>query len=287
MAKTQRLGGWLVGLLLVAALGCADKQVQPKLPKQVDACAAVATLYPKDRLRDESVLKQLVGRQWSLRDGGVGSMHGPPMKWRRSTDVTFEVVDNAVRVQYQSKYESTGESPEIDSWTKQCQVCGPLLACGDELVTFGVREFESKGKMLRVLDPDPVVTVSETDLYMVRYGHEVRLTFGANPLEQSKGPLEIAVRKLEKGAEVQRVSGTYDHEQNRGAKVELPGGIGGLRIEFREGRAPDAGGSGKRGPIRQTLYDYKTLKQFPDRMRQPASLEIKPGEEGAFNLPRR
>jgi hypothetical protein len=269
--------------------GGSDEAVEdPSAAERVEACAAVARLYPKDKLADDGIQNQLVHRQWSRRDGGRGSIHGPPMKTRITVDLGIRPAGRGVTLAFESKSEATGEAPNVDSWTKQCHVCGHVLVCGDEAMTVGVREVDKDGKLLRVLDSEPVVALTKQDLYLIRHGHEVRLTFGADPREEKTGPLDIAVRKLEGGAPVVRSSVTYENEGARGVKVVLPGDIGGFRVEFRgDDRPPYAGGSGKRGLFAKSLYDFETLIMFPDMMRQPASLDIEPGEEGTFNKPHR
>lgn len=272
-----------------APKGGSDEAAQdPSAVERVEACAAVARLYPKDKLADDGIQDQVVHRQWSRRDGGPGSIHGPPMKTRITVDLGIRPAGRGVTLTYESKSEATGEAPKVESWTKQCHVCGHVLACGDEAMTIDVREVDDNGKLLRVLDSEPVVALSEQDLYLIRHGHEVRLTFGADPREDKTGPLDIAVRKLEEGAPVVRSSVTYENEGPRGVKVVLPGDIGGFRVEFRgDDRPPFAGGNGKRGLFAKSLYDFETLIMFPDMMRQPASLDIEPGEEGTFNKPHR
>lgn len=291
----QRVAAVLRGLGLTLACttaACASKsdgsaEVKPNSAAQLAECAEVATLYPQGRRGDAALLRSLVDRQWSRRDGGVGSIHGPPMKWRRSTDLKFVPLPGKVQVSLEETSEATEEDPAKVSWTKDCQVCGDVMICGsDEAFTLGVREFERDKSVVRVLDVDPVIELSPTELYMIRYEHEVLLTFGDDPRSVDKGTLSIAVRRLTKDAPVTRQAANYEVEGARGVKVELPGNLGGLRIKFRDqGRAPDAGGSGRSKTLRRSLFDYETLKTHPKMMSQPSSLELTDKEKEGFNFP--
>ncbi len=199
----------------------------------------------------------------------------------------FLPMDGKVRLSLEESSEATNEEEQKTSWVKDCQVCGEMVVCSDEEVfSVNVREFERDGSVVRVLDVDPVVVLSDRELYLVRHGHEVLLKFGADPTVVDKGSLDISIRKLEKGATVQQTSTTYETTSAQVVRLELPGDAGGLAIKFRDqDRRPDAGGSGRSRILRRSLFDYETLKTHPKMMRQPSSLEITENEKAGFNLP--
>lgn len=275
------------------------KAQQPKQPEQleqleqpsVDHCKRVAQLYPESELSDTTVRDAVVGRHWAHRDGGIGSLHGPPRKWRRTIDLTFEDDDGQLVGNYADLYESSDEEPVDRGWSRPCSICGNVMACGDETFTVVVREGTWKDKPFHTLDTDSVLRLDDHDLYLVRYGHEIHLDFDADPYTAQSGELKISMRALEAGAEITRVTTTFNSEalfkgrSERKVFVELPGDVGSFRIEMR---GPDRlyVNRGSKGSMKGTLYDLEQLRLHPDRMKQPASLEIDPDAKG-FNQPHR
>jgi hypothetical protein len=294
--------GSLVGLLLVGCSaredtasvdgpGGAPRAVPTPLAESVVAtCAAGATLYPKARMTDLSTRDAVVGKQWARRDGGQGSMHGPPELWRRNTDLRLEHVEGVIRMTYKTVIESSHEDPRTTTIAKDCQICGAVLVCDQAVWTLATRtNAPPDGDPLEVLAMDAAVELGDHDLYLVRHGHEVYLDFGADPRTTARGTLEIRVRKLERGAPVTAESTTFVAEPmavgyaGRRVKVTLPG-VDAIGVEFRPDRSPDGGGYGTDTTIEPTLYELESLKRNPKLMQQPQSLDIAADAPG-FNLP--
>lgn len=259
----------------------------------LDTCAAAATLYPRARMTDTTVKDELLGKLWARRDGGMGSPHGPPMKWRRNTDLRFAARETGVSVSYEETLESTGEEPGVKAWSEDCQICGEVLVCGQQVWALGLRtNMPPSGNELRVLDTAGILELGDHDLYLIRHGHEIHLGFGADPLTTKEGPLKIRIRKLEAGAEVVEESTTFESEkmimsyEGRTVRVELPGEVEGIRIDYRPDRGPEGAGYGTdTSKLRSTLYEFETLKRNPQLTDQPKSLEISEDEAEGFNLP--
>lgn len=256
----------------------------------IDACAAAATLYPVERLTRTDTGDAVVAKHWARRDGGQGSMHGPPQLWRRSTDLRLERAEGAIAMSYEVVLESSNEGPKTTKIAKSCQICDRLLVCDQAVWVLSTHTNDPpNGSPLDVLAMDAVVELDDHDLYLVRHGHEILLDFGADPRKTSAGTLHIRARKLEKGAAVVTRSTTFAAESmavgyaGRTVQVELPGGDG-IRIEYRPDRSPSGGGYGTDTTLEQTLYEMESLRRNPQLMKQPASLEISADAPG-FNLP--
>lgn len=292
--------GSLVGLLLAgcsaqeapAGGGAATAPVSAAVLTQgvVETCAAGATLYPKARMTDPSIRDAVVGKHWARRDGGQGSMHGPPELWRRSTDLRLEHAEGVVRMTYKQAIESSHEDPRTTTIARDCQICGAVLVCDQSVWTLSTRTHAPpNGSPLDVLATDAAIELDDHDLYLIRHGHEVHLDFAADPRTTAQGTLEIRVRKLERGAPVTAESTTFVAEpmaagyEGRTVKVKLPG-VDAIRLEFRPDRSPDGGGYGTDTTIEPTLYELESLKRNPQLMQQPESLDIAADAPG-FNLP--
>jgi len=272
--------------------GEGSKQAQAPAPgaDALAVCAAAATLYPAERLTRTETRAALAGKHWARREGGQGSMHGPPSLWRRNNDLRLEPSGGAIAMTYEVLIESSGEAPRRTSIANTCQICGELLVCDQTVWVLATHTHDPpNGSPLDVLAMDAVAELGEHDLYLVRHGHEVRLDFGADPRTSPTGPLEIRVRKLEKGAAVTQRATTFTAEPmaagyaGRTVKIDLPG-VDSIRIEYRPDRPPSGGGYGTDTTLEPTLYEMESLKRNPQLMKQPASLEISPDAPG-FNLP--
>lgn len=289
--------------LVLVLLGCtADPQTPPSAGSKptpsapepgsdaLAACAAAATLYPAELLTRTETRTAVVGKHWARRDGGAGSMHGPPSLWRRSTDLRLEPSGGAIAMNYEVLIESSGEAPRKTAIARDCQICGELLVCDQTVWVLATHtNAPPDGSPLDVLAMDAAAELKDHDLYLVRHGHEVLLDFGADPRTTPTGPLEIRVRKLEKGAAVTSRSTTFVSEPiaagyaGRRVKIDLPGAES-IRVEYLPDRSPSGGGYGTDTTLEPTLYEMESLKRNPQLMKQPASLEISPDAPG-FNLP--
>jgi len=301
------LGGSLVNLLL---LGCPAPQgpasdaptplselrdepaPTPPAGSPVDTCAASATLYPRSRMADTSTRDAVVGKQWARREGGPGSMHGPPTLSRRTTDLRLDEREGVIRLTYDQVIESTGEPAQRTHIAQDCQICGAVLVCDQSVWALSTRTTDPpNGAPLHILDTDAALELDDHDLYLIRHGHEVHLDFADDPRTTARGALEIRLRKLERGAPVAAHSTTFTSEQvatgydGRRVRVDLPGADA-IRIELLPGRSPDAGGYGVNKTLEANLYELESLKRNPQLMQQPESLEIAADAPG-FNLPRR
>ena len=288
--------GALIALFGLVLGGCSPKEEGKSSPEQsasgragkpapmtqpaIDACAAVATLYPKERMSDTTTRDAVVGKLWAHRDGGLGSPHGPPEKWRRNTDLRFEPAGDVIEMTYEETVESTNEAPSTTKLDKDCQICGEVLVCEQQVWALATRTNNPpKGSPLDLLDSAAILELGDDDLYLIRHGHEVHLGFGADPRTNESGSLEIRVRKLEAGAKVVTESTTFTSEEmaagyaGRTVKIELPGADG-IRIEYRPERGPGGAGYGTDTTIRSSLFEMESLKRNPQLMKQPKSLEI-------------
>ncbi|EDM74240.1 hypothetical protein PPSIR1_41104 [Plesiocystis pacifica SIR-1] len=280
---------------LSAAIGACTKASPPPglSAEAIEHCATAAQLYPRARMADTTVRTELVEHAWARRDGGLGSPHGPPMKWRRSTDLSFALEGDAVFVKNEERFEETGNETGIERWSERCQVCGQVLVCDQQVWAIGLRTNQPpKGEDLRLLDTAGILELDDHDLYLIRHGHEVYLDFGADPRTTPDGPLTIRVRKLEAGAEIVEESTRFTSEEmaagyaGRTVKVELPGVGKGIRVEYRPGRGPGGAGYGTdTSKLRSTLYELESLERNPQLMKQPKSLDISEDEAKGFNLP--
>lgn len=285
--------------LAVLAAACTSKQdspastsgaLGPPPPASLDTCAAVATLYPPERMTNTAVRDELIGTLWARRDGGMGSIHGPPNKWRRNTDLRIGANEAGVTVNYEETHESTNEKASTKVWSEDCQLCGEVLVCDQQVWALSLRtNMPPSGNELRILDTQGIVELGDNDLYLIRHGHEIHLEFGADPRSAPSGPLNIRIRKLEAGAEAVEKSTTFTSEKmtmsydGRTVDVELPGEVDGISIDYRPDRAPQATGNGvKANKMRRDLYEYETLKRNPQLTDQPKSLEISEAEAKAF-----
>lgn len=273
-----------------AAIARGTGSETPPERAAIDACAAAATLYPAERLARTDTRAAVVGKHWARRDGGQGSMHGPPQLWRRNTDLRLKQAGGAIAMTYEVLLESSNEDPKTTTIARDCQICGEVLVCDQTVWVLATRTNDPpNGSPLEVLSMDAVAELDDHDLYLVRHGHEVHLDFGADPRTSAGGSLEIRVRKLEKGAAVATRSTRFVAEPTavgyagRTVKVELPGAEA-IRIEYRPDRSPDGGGYGTDTTLEPTLYEMESLKRNPRLMQQPASLEI-PADAPGFNLP--
>jgi hypothetical protein len=255
----------------------------------IAACAA-ATLYPAERLARTDTRAAVVGKHWARREGGRGSMHGPPELWRRNNDLRLEPAGGAIAMTYEVLLESSNAPPKPTKIARSCQICGELLVCDQSVWVLQTRTNDPPGgSPLEVLAMDAVAELGDHDLYLVRHGHEVYLDFGADPRTAAKGPLEIRVRKLEQGAAATTHATTFVAEPmaagyaGRTVRVELPG-VDGIRLEYRPDRSPSGGGYGTDTTLEPTLYEMESLRRNPQLMDQPASLEIAPDAPG-FRLP--
>lgn len=257
---------------------------------ELEACAAVATLYPAERLAGSATRAAVVGKHWARRDGGRGSMHGPPKLWRRNDDLRLEPSEHGVALTYEVLVESTNEEAQTTKLAKDCHLCGEVLVCDQHVwvVSTGTND-PPDGRPLEWLVLDTIAELGDHDLYLVRHGHEIHLDFGADPRTTARGPLEIRVRKLEKGAPVTTQSTTYVAEPMGGlggynsVRLDLPG-TDGIRLDFRPDRGPDGGGFGTDPTFESPLYEMESLTRNPQLMDQPASLEL-PADAPGFNLP--
>ncbi len=281
--------GALVGLL-VGCSATAPVSATPLAESSIETCAAGATLYPKARMTDLSTRDAVVGKHWARRDGGQGSMHGPPELWRRSTDLRLELAEGVIRMTYKQAVESSHEDPRTTTIARDCQICGAVLVCDQTVWTLSTHtNAPPNGSPLDVLATDAAIELDDHDLYLIRHGHEVHLDFGADPRTTAQGTLEIRVRKLERGAPVTAESTTFVAEpmaagyEGRTVKVKLPG-VDAIRLEYRPDRSPDGGGYGTDTTIEPTLYELESLKRNPQLMKQPESLDIAADAPG-FNLP--
>lgn len=286
----------LLGLLLSAscAAPASPEGAEPRATRRegaaIDACAAAATLYPVDRLARTETREAVVAKHWARREGGRGSMHGPPQLWRRSTDLRLEQAEGAIAMSYEVLLESSNEAPKATTIARTCQICDRLLVCDQAVWVLSTHTNEPpNGSPLDVLAMDAVVELGDHDLYLVRHGHEILLDFGADPRTTAAGSLEIRARKLEKGAAVATRATTFASEPmaagyaGRTVTVELPGADA-IRIEYRPDRSPSGGGYGTDTTLESTLYEMDSLRRNPQLMQQPASLEIAADAPG-FNLP--
>ncbi len=270
--------------------GEAPSAVPPPLAESVArTCAAGATLYPRARMRDPATRDAVVGKHWARRDGGRGSMHGPPELWRRSNDLRFEPAEGGIRMTYTKLLEVSNEDPKKTTIAKDCQICGAVLVCDQAVWTLATRSHDPpNGAPLEVLAMDAAIELDDHDLYLIRHGHEVLLDFAADPRTTAKGSLEIRVRKLERGAPVTVEATSFVAEpygsEGRKVRVQLPG-VDAIGLEFRPDRSPDGGGYGTDTTIEPTLYEMESLKRNPQLMQQPESLEVAADAPG-FNLPR-
>lgn len=275
-------------LLCVLLGGCSARPAPvvvsgPPTASAIETCTASAVLYPSERMSDPTTRDAVLGKHWARRDGGSGSMHGPPELWRRSTDLRLAPVDGVIRMTYEQLLESSHAEPVKTTITKDCQICGDVLVCDQSVWTLATRTNDPPdGSPLHVLAMDAAIALDDHDLYLIRHGHEVYLDFKADPRTTATGALEIRVRKLERGAPVMTRSTSFVAEATR-VKIELPD-VDGIGIEFRPGRAPEAGGYGTDMTIEPSLYEMESLKRNPQLMDQPESLEIAPDAPG-FNLP--
>lgn len=242
-------------------------------------------------MSDPSTRGAVVGKQWARRDGGQGSMHGPPELWRRSTDLRLEHAEGAIRMTYTALLESSNEAPRTTQVAKDCQICGAVLVCDQAVWALSTRTQDPpNGSPLEVLAMDAAIELDDHDFYLIRHGHEVHLDFAADPRTTARGALEIKVRKLERGAPVTSESTSFVSETmavgyaGRKVKVQLPG-VDAIGLEFRPDRGPDGGGYGTDTTLEPTLYELESLKRNPQLMQQPESLRIAADAPG-FNLPR-
>lgn len=260
----------------------------------IEACADVATLYPKPLMSHTALRDEVVGKHWVRRDGGRGSMHGPPMLWRRNTDLTFKEVEGGLEMHYEEMYESTDEEPETKTLDMSCQICGDVMVCDQTVWALDSRTNDPpKGGPLDVLDTAAILELEDHDLYLIRHGHEVFLDFAADPLTTPAGDLIISVRELKAGAEVATETTTYKAEEvaagfeHRYVRLELPGEVEGIRLEYRpDDRGVAGAGYGTDSTLRPMLFEIENLKKHPDLMDQPKSLEVEADAPG-FNLPHR
>jgi hypothetical protein len=291
MASRVRLAPQLCLLLAGCTVPAAGGPTAGEASRAaIAACAAAATLYPAERLARTDTATAVVGRHWARREGGRGSMHGPPELWRRNTDLRLERVEDAIAMTYEVLVETSHEAPKTTRIARSCQVCGELLVCDQTVWVLATRTNEPpNGSPLEVLAMDAVAELGDHDLYLVRHGHEVYLDFGADPRTAAKGPLEIRVRKLEQGAAVTTRATTFEAEPmaagyaGRNVRIELPGADG-IRLEYRPDRPPSGGGYGTDTTLEPTLYEMESLQRNPQLMEQPASLAVSPDAPG-FNLP--
>lgn len=258
----------------------------------IEACAAVATLYPRPLLANTETRDRVMSKHWARRDGGRGSMHGPPMLWRRNTDLTFEQSESGLTLRYEELHEASDEEPSTKTIEMDCQICGDVMVCDQTVWALDARTNEPpKGGPLDLLDTAAIIELDGNDLYLIRHGHEILLEFAADPLTTPTGDLIISIRKLAAGAEVVTESTTYTAEEvapgyeHRYVRLELPGDVEGIRLEYLpDERGVSGGGYGTDSTLRSTLFEMESLKKHPDLMDQPASLEIDDDEPG-FNLP--
>ena len=192
---------------------------------------------------------------------------------------------------YTKTVESTGEAGETTKIEQDCHVCGDLLVCGETVWVLDVHVNDPpRGKPLEVLDLDAVAEVGDHDLDLVRHGHEILLDIAADPRTTSSGGLDIHLRKLAQGAVATKHTTTFESETmspgyaGRTVRIDLPG-VDGMRLEYRPEQRPDGGGYGTDPTLATSLYEMESLKQNPQLMEQPESLDIAPDAPG-FNLPR-
>lgn len=270
--------------------GCSPTSPGPGAEEAaVEACAAVATLYPRERLGGDEIRNAVVGKHWARRDGGRGSMHGPPMLWRRSNDLQLEARDGKVALTYDVLEEATGKEAAPKKIEKDCQICGEVLVCDQAVWVLSTQINDAPGGTpLDQLSLDAVAEMDHHDLYLVRHGHEILLDFGVDPREATSGSLEIRTRKLEKGAVVTKSATTFTSEPmapgygGRSVRIDLPGSDG-IRLDFRPDRRPE-GGYGTDTTIEPTLHEMTGLKKNPQLMKQPESLDL-PADAPGFYLP--
>lgn len=255
---------------------------------EIEACAAVATLYPVERLADAATRTAVVGKHWARRDGGRGSMHGPPELWRRNNDLRLEPSERGVALTYEVLLESTNAEAQTTKLAKDCHLCGEVLVCDHLVWVLSTRTNDPpNGRPLELLDLDTIAELGDHDLYLVRHGHEIHLDFGADPRTTAAGPLQIRMRKLEKGAPVTTQATTYVAEPMGAGgctvRLDLPG-TDGIRLDLRPDRGPDGGGFGTDPTFESPLYELESLTRNPQLMDQPASLEL-PADAPGFRLP--
>jgi hypothetical protein len=283
------LGRHLRHLLLGVLLGgCAVRPEPvvasgPPSASAIETCAASAMLYPRERMSDSGTRDAVIGKHWARRDGGSGSMHGPPELWRRSTDLRLMPSDGVIRMTYERFLESSRAEPVRTTITKDCQICGDVLVCEQSVWALATRTNDPPdGSPLDVLAMDAAIALDDHDIYLIRHGHEVYLDFKADPRTTATGALEIRVRRLERGAPVITRATSFVVEATR-VRIELPD-LEGIGLEFRPGRPPEGGGYGTDTTLEPSLYEMESLKRNPQLMDQPASLEIAADAPG-FNLP--
>lgn len=240
-------------------------------------------------MSNDDTRQAVLGKHWARREGGMGSMHGPPELWRRNVDLHLTERGGGVAMVYEATSEATGRAAETKKIEQDCQICGDVLVCGDSVWVMDVHVNDPpNGKPLEVLDLGAVAEVGDHDLYLVRHGHEVFLDFAVDPRTADKGGLEIHQRKLEPGAAASKQSTTFEPDTmsagyaGRTVRIDLPG-VDGIRIDLRPDRSPDSG-YGTDTTLETSLYEMASLQRNPQLMEQPDSLDIAPDAPG-FNLP--
>lgn len=256
-----------VGLAL-GGLGCSKAsepnpgggEADPQLCASGDA---VATLYPKDRLvRNEALRKRLLAVPWMRHSSGYPhDMHGDDMKLsHRNTDLKFTEDSGALSVAYELDVGTEGSESKRTAWTKTCEVCGEVLICGDEFSTIRIRDGEVSGDERTWLDFDAYVSTGEHAYYLLRFGFEIALQFGADPMTTDTGSIAVAMRKLDGGTSATKTSVTFESESygvgDRKVRLELPDDLGRLTMILRDTR--DGHVEGRGGPKfvpEGTLFD--------------------------------
>ena len=191
---------------------------------------------------------------------------------------------------YEESHESTNDEKSVTSLDESCQICGEVMVCGEKVWALDARTNQPpKGGPLDLLDTAAILELEDNAVYLIRHEHEVLLEFGADPYTASTGDLKISVRRLQAGAEIVEESTTFESEAMaanlRYVKIELPGDIEGIRLEYRDpARGVGGAGYGTDTTIRSPLFEMESLKKHPDLMEQPESLEVSDDAPG-FNLP--
>lgn len=201
----------------------------------------LATLYPKDRLlRNDALRARLLAVPWMRHSSSYPhDVFGDDMKRsHRNADLKFTETLGALSVAYELDVGTEGSESERTEWTKNCEVCGELLICGDDFSTVRIRDGAVSRKERTFLDFNAYVPIGDRAYYFLRFGFEFALQFEADPMTTDAGSVVVQMRKLEAGSVATKTSTTYESEMygfdDRKVNLALPGDLGSVTMVLRD-----------------------------------------------------